>query len=93
MTMDTTNALEVRRSLGKVLRRLALGGKPIVVERNGQPAAMLISLSDFRERFVDVEAAEERKQLAEEILAMRKLVKPAKVAAVDELRALRGALP
>jgi len=91
--MDRTNALEVRRSLGKVLRRLSRGGKPIVVERNGQPAAVLISLSDFRERFADVEAAEERKQLVEEILAMRRLVKPSKLAAVEQLRALRGALP
>ena len=91
--MQTTNALEVRRSLGKVLRRLSRGGEPIVVERNGKPAAILISVSDFRERFADVEAADERRKLVEEILAMRKRAKPASRKAVEEIRALRGALP
>ena len=91
--MDTTNALEVRRSLGKVLRRLSRGGKPIAVERNGKPAAVLISLSDFRERFADVEAAEERKKLVDDILAMRKLTKPTKRTSADDIRALRGTLP
>jgi prevent-host-death family protein len=91
--MQTTNALEVRRSLGKVLLRLSRGGEPIIVERNGVPAAVLVSISDFRERFADVEAADERKKLVEEILAMRKRARPSKRTAVEEIRALRGALP
>jgi prevent-host-death family protein len=91
--MQTTNALEVRRSLGKVLERLSRGGRPIVVERNGKPAAILISLADFRERFADIDAAEERKQLVEEILAMRKRPRRATQDAVKDVRALRGPLP
>jgi antitoxin Phd len=93
MGMQTTNALEVRRSLGKVLSRLARKGEPILVERNGKPAAILISIEDFRERFADIEAAEERKQLVEEILAMRERPSRSARNAVEEVRALRGPLP
>jgi prevent-host-death family protein len=91
--MQTTNAIEVRRSLGKVLRRLARGGEPILVERNGKPAAVLISLLEFRQRFADVDAAEDRQRLIEEVLAMRKRAKGAKRSAVEEVRRIRGPLP
>ena len=93
MVMQTTNAIEVRRSLGKVLRRLERGGEPILVERNGKPAAVLISLLEFRERFADVDAAQERQRLVEEVLAMRKRAKGAKRSAVEEVRRIRGPLP
>lgn len=47
-----TNALEMRRNLGKALRQLARAGEPILVERNREPTAGLISLRDWQERFV-----------------------------------------
>jgi prevent-host-death family protein len=91
--MKTANAVEVRRSLGKVLSRLGKGGGPIVLERNGKPAAVLISLQAFRERFADLDAAEERKLLVEEMLEARMPSKRSRSTAVDDLRSLRGPLP
>ena len=51
--MESVNALELRQSLGKVLDQLERGGEPILVCRRRTPAAALVSLEDYRERFVD----------------------------------------
>jgi prevent-host-death family protein len=91
--MKRTNALEMRRALGKVLRQLAADGRPILVERNRRPEAVLISLRDYRERFVDQAAAEERERLAEEILALRTRARRSRRTTVELLRELRGPLP
>jgi len=50
--MKTVSALEVRRSLGRILDEAA-AGEQIVIERAGQPIAALIPMSDFREVSVD----------------------------------------
>jgi prevent-host-death family protein len=91
--MHKTNALQMRRCLGKVLRQLQRGGSPILVERNREPAAVLISLDDYRERFVDRVAAEERMQLVEEILAMRRKAARGGLSSEQIVREIRGALP
>jgi len=78
---------------GSPLRTSSTFGEPILVERNGKPAAVLISLLEFRERFADVDAAEERQRLVQEVLAMRKRAKGAKRSAVEEVRRIRGPLP
>jgi prevent-host-death family protein len=46
--MKTVSALEVRRSLGRILDEAA-AGEQIVIERAGQPIAALIPMSDFHE--------------------------------------------
>ena len=51
--METVNALELRQSPGKVLDQLERGGEPILVCRRRTPATALMSLKDYRERFVD----------------------------------------
>ena len=61
--METVNALELRQSLGKVLDRLEQDGGPIVVCRRRTPAAALVSLKDYRERFVDRDADEQRRDV------------------------------
>jgi len=91
--MKKTNALEIRRSLGKVLRQLERDGRPILVERDRRPTAVLISIRDYRERFVDLEAAEERQQLVAEILESRRSARKAGGKTVALLRELRGPLP
>lgn len=83
----------MRRNLGKVLRELERGGEPVLVERNREPKAVLISIGDFRERFVDRVAAAEREALVEEILASRRKAPKARRSAVALVRELRGALP
>ena len=91
--MRTTNALDVRRSLGKVLSSLERSGEPILVERAGEPVAVLISIDDFRERFADGVATEEREALVAEILAHRQRAPRRRKGAVAEIRGLRGKLP
>lgn len=65
--MKRVNALELRQSLGKVLASLQKTGEPILVEKGRQPVAVLISLQDFRERFHEKDAAEERDRLIAEM--------------------------
>lgn len=65
--MEKTNALAMRQSLGKIIKKLKNGGAPIMIEKNREPAAVLISLEDYKKRFVDQIAAEGRKSLIEEI--------------------------
>ncbi len=60
---ETVNALELRRSLGRVLDQLERGGKPILVCRRRTPAAALVSLKDYRERLVGREADERRRDV------------------------------
>ena len=91
--MHKTNALAMRRALGTILRRLQHDGEPILVEHNREPAAVLISLRDFEEHFVDKVAAGERERLARDILAMRARARPTRRKAVELVRELRGRLP
>lgn len=92
--MRTVNALTVRQSLGRVLRDLDRTGEPVLVEKNRQPRAVLISLKDFGERFVDRVAAEERRRLVERVRAFAERAQPTgeKKSAVELLRELRGPL-
>jgi prevent-host-death family protein len=91
--MQKANALELRRALGKVLKRLERDGTPILIEKARRPTAVLISLRDYQERFVDAIAADERERLAEEILALRSRARRSRRTAVELVRELRGPLP
>ena len=67
--MKKANALQIRQNLGAILKLLKKDGKPILVEKDRQPQAVLISLEDYRKRFVDVDADAKRKDLIEFIKA------------------------
>jgi prevent-host-death family protein len=69
--MLKTNALQLRQSLGAVLKKLQSTGGPILVEKDRKPAAVLITIEDYQARFVDKEADEQRKQLVERIKSLR----------------------
>ncbi|MFO8071061.1 MAG: type II toxin-antitoxin system Phd/YefM family antitoxin [Polyangia bacterium] len=86
--MKTINAVELRQSLGKVVKKLEEGGEPILLERGKRVVAALISLTDFEERFVAQAASASRAKILEEIDA---LARPSKgggdgVRAVREMR-------
>ena len=55
--MEAVSARELRQSLGGVLDQLERGAGPVIVRRRRRPAAVLVSLEDYRERFVAREAA------------------------------------
>ena len=56
--MESVSARELRQSLGRVLDQLEGGAGPVIVRRRRRPAAVLVSLEDYRERFVGQEATE-----------------------------------
>lgn len=87
--MKKTNALQMRQSLGKVLRQLKATGEPILVEKGREPAAVLISLEDFHKRFVDLEADQKRKELIERI-KQAKIKLPAGKTSLDIIREIRA---
>jgi prevent-host-death family protein len=66
------SATEARVHLGEVLDQVEHSGARIVIERDGKPAAMLISLSDSEklgEQELDVEALIERARLNRKAVA------------------------
>ena len=87
--MKTVNALQLRQSLGKVLDQIQSGGKPILVCRRSIPAAALISLKDYRERFVDREADDRRREAVARLRQI-KFESPAEGTTLDLLRSLRS---
>jgi len=60
-----TNALAVRQSFGKILQKLKASGEPIVIEKGREEVAVLISIEDYRERFIDRQAEAEKQALLE----------------------------
>ena len=87
--METVNALELRQSLGKVLDQLEHDGKPILVCRRRAPAAALVSLKDYRERFVDRAADDQRRDVVARLKRL-KFNSPASGTTLDILRDLRS---
>ncbi len=87
--MKTVNALQLRQSLGKVLDQLEQDGAPILVCRRRAPAAALISLKDYQERFVDREADERRREVVRKIRDL-KFACPGPDTTLDLLRDLRS---
>lgn len=73
--MRSINAVELRQSVGKVVEEIERTGKPIILEKHNQPVAVIISLKDFEERFVEKSALEGRLNLVKKI---DDLARPAK---------------
>lgn len=89
--MEKVNALQMRQSLGRVLKKLERGGEPVLVEKARTPVAVLISLADYQKRFVDREADDARRKLVARIKATRLHMKQGMAA--DALASLRGGEP
>jgi len=87
--MEKVNAVQLRQSLGAVLERLAKTGHPILLEKDRKPAAVIISLDDYRKRFVDVEADRLREETVERIKRAQ-LRTPEGVSSLDLVREVRG---
>jgi len=90
--MKSVNALELRQSLGRVLRQLERGGAPILVQRGRQPAAVLISLHDYQERFAERDADERRRAIVARIKAAQ-FTAPKGWTTLELLRDLRTGRP
>jgi PHD/YefM family antitoxin component YafN of YafNO toxin-antitoxin module len=87
--MKTVNALKIRNHLGEVLEELNKTGKPILVSKGRKIQAVLITPDQFKKRFLDHQAEEEKKRLMEIIKASRAKSKESKDS-LEVLRELRG---
>lgn len=65
--MNKVNALELRQSMGKVIDQIIKTGEPVLLEKSRQPVAVLISIRDYEERFVEKDAADRRRKIIEDI--------------------------
>src|SRR5215216_4058968 len=45
----TVGAFEVRRSFGRILQEVSAGGDRVVVERNGQPVAVVVPIDVYNQ--------------------------------------------
>jgi PHD/YefM family antitoxin component YafN of YafNO toxin-antitoxin module len=87
--MKKTNALALRQNLGSIIDQLCKQGEPILIEKGRQPVAVLISLDDYRKRFVDVAADIQRRELVEKI-CMAKIKLPPGKSSLDIVREIRS---
>ena len=94
--MRKVNALKLRQEFGRVLEDLDKTGEPILLEKGRQPRAVIISLKDFQERFVDKVASQERRHLVERIKSLssrfRMPQEKGALSSQDIIRELRGPL-
>lgn len=87
--MKTVNALKIRNNLGEVLDLLDETGEPILVSKGRKIRAALITPEQFKKRFLDYQAEEEKRHLLETIEDLKADSLEAK-SSVDILRELRG---
>ncbi|RIL09399.1 MAG: hypothetical protein DCC75_06605 [Proteobacteria bacterium] len=81
-----TNALKLRQSLGAILSKLQKTKEPIIIERNREPVAVLVSYETFKERFIDYQ---ERRKIAEIVEEFRRNQVTVDQPSLDVLRELR----
>lgn len=86
--MKHINSADLRQSIGRIVEQIEETGEPILLDKHGAPVAAIISLKDFKERFVDKQALEERRALAQKINGLARTSK-ANQEAVEVLRELR----
>jgi len=87
--MKTVNALNLRNRLGEILDGIERTGEPVLVSKGRQIKAVLIAPEDFQRRFLDHQAAEDRKKLLESVKGLRRNRLTDKKS-LDVLRELRG---
>jgi len=87
--MKTVNALKIRNHLGEVLEELNKTKTPILISKGRKIQAVLITPEQFKKRFLDYQAEEERKRLLDTIRGLRRKRQGAKES-IKVLRELRG---
>lgn len=87
--MKTVNALQIRSHLGEILDLLARTKEPILVSKGREIRAVLVTPEQFKARFLDYQAEDQKKRLLEIIEGSREESLEAKNS-VDVLRTLRG---
>lgn len=68
--MKHISAVQLRQSVGKVVKMLEKNNEPVILDKGNKPVAVIISLRDFNERFVEKAAEEARLELVRKINVM-----------------------
>jgi len=87
--MKTVNALKIRNNLGEVLDTLTKTGEPILVSKGREIRAVLITPEQFKRRFLDYQAEEQKRQLLQTIEGLQ-AHSLNRQDSLDLLRELRG---
>lgn len=87
--MKKVNALKIRNNLGEVLDTLTKTGEPILVSKGREIRAVLITPEQFKRRFLDYQAEEQKRQLLQTIEGLQAHSLRGQYS-LDLLRELRG---
>ncbi len=87
--MKKVNALKIRNNLGEVLDTLTKTGEPILVSKGREIRAVLITPEQFKRRFLDYQAEEQKRQLLQTIEGLQ-AHSLNRQDSLDLLRELRG---
>ena len=87
--MQKTNAVKLRQNMGAIVRQLQATGEPILLEKDRKPVAVLISIDDYKKRFVDIDADILRREMISEIKKAR-IKLPVDKSSLDLIRELRS---
>ena len=87
--MQKTNAVKLRQNMGAIVQQLQASGEPILLEKDRKPVAVLISIDDYKKRFVDVDADILRREMIMEIKKAR-IKLPPETSSLDLIRELRS---
>ncbi len=87
--MKKVNALKIRNNLGEVLDLLTKTGEPILVSKGREIRAVLITPEQFKRRFLDYQAEEQKRQLLQTIEGLQANSLEGQDS-LDLLRELRG---
>ncbi len=70
--MEEVNALKLRNNLGEILDRLRDKGEPILISKGRKLRAVLVTPEQFERRFLDWQAAEQRKRFLKSVTRLKK---------------------
>ena len=87
--MRTVNALTIRNRLGEVLEHLEQTNEPVLISKGREIRAALVPIEEFKTRFVDRLAEEERRERKKQIVELRGQ-RVGRTESLEVLRALRG---
>lgn len=70
MDAKTLPATEVKNRFGRVLREISQTGGPIIVERDGKPVAVILSVSEYTKMYPQTHALVAQRDLLEEAFGL-----------------------
>jgi prevent-host-death family protein len=89
MGVKTIDMLTAQNNLEEILEALNKTGEPVLLSKKNKIKAVLITLEDFKRRFVDVLAEDNKRAFLENIIKLS-AAKKVKKESVQVLRELRG---